>query len=136
MSTHISNVSLTEKDVLAIIKNNPNLFDRGSSTVNANEVNNVIQFLKDFVSTKAKYISTSQIRNLYAKCRAASSDVELQMMRPYITYTLARQLRPKDPNVQDFFSFIDELIQLGVSYNTFQKIFEAIVAYHKYYGQR
>jgi|SRR5690606_22336329 len=134
MNGTVSQKGFGQANVLAIIKNNPKFFDSCSSATDAQQVANVIQFLKVFVEYRAKKVSTSQIRNLYAKCREVSNDAELQLIRPYIAYTLARQQRQSD-DVKEFFYFLDDLIKAGISYRSFQKIFEAIVAYHKCYGQ-
>ncbi len=98
------------------------------------EAKNAVDFLKKFVIKFAVDISTSQIRNLYDKVRLASNETELQLLRPQITYLLARQQNPN--KVKGFFITLDYLISKNILLTDFQKVFEAIVAYHKYYGKK
>lgn len=101
------------------------------------EIGRAINFLKDFVQKYAENnISTSQVRNLYAKARSASNETKLQLLRPQIAYLLARQKNPKDDKVRTFFLLLDDLISKGISLTDFQKVFEVIVAYHKYFDKK
>ncbi|SFE64805.1 type III-A CRISPR-associated protein Csm2 [Thermophagus xiamenensis] len=95
-----------------------------------------IDELKEFVRKNGKKVSASQVRNLYARARAAKNEVQLQLLRPQIAYMLARQDSSNSNETKKFFLLPDDLIGKGISLSEFLKVFEAIVAYHKVYGEK
>ncbi|MBZ4677010.1 MAG: csm2 [Anaerophaga sp.] len=103
---------------------------------NPEETGKTIENLKNFVLKNGKDISISQVRNLYSKARAAKNEIELQLLRPQIAYMVARQQTYKKESVRKFFLLQDNLISKGISLSDFLKVFEAIVAYHKYFGKK
>ncbi|MDI3521696.1 MAG: CRISPR-associated protein Csm2 [Anaerophaga sp.] len=104
------------------------------------ETGKTIENLKNFVRKTGKDISTSQVRNLYSKARAVKNESQLQLLRPQIAYMVARQQATGQPykreSMRKFFLLLDDLISKGISLPDFLKIFEAIVAYHKYFGEK
>ncbi len=115
--------------------NYPDCFFNFTETGNPQEIAETIEQLKIFVKNNATQISTSQVRNLYAKARALSNETELQLLRPQIAYKIARSTKKTD-EVKQFFLLLDDLIAQGIKVPAFLKVFEAIVAYHKYYGPK
>ncbi len=113
--------------------NYPDCFFNFTETGNPQEIAKTIEQLKIFVKNNATQISTSQVRNLYAKTRALSNETELQLLRPQIAYKIARSTKKTD-EIKQFFLLLDDLIAKGIKLPAFLKVFEAIVAYHKYYG--
>ncbi len=114
--------------------NYPVCFFNFTETDNPRETAKTIEQLKEFVKKNAaQNISTSQVRNLYAKARALSNETELQLLRPQIAYMIARSQKKTD-EVKQFFLLLDDLITKGIKLPASLKVFEAIVAYHKYYG--
>ncbi len=114
----------------------PDCFFHFTKTDNPDRIKTTIECLKKFVREKAaSNVSTSQVRNLYAKARALSGESELQLLRPQIAYLMAKQQSQTD-SMKQFFLLLDDLIAKGIQLNDFLKVFEAIVAYHKYYGKK
>jgi CRISPR type III-A-associated protein Csm2 len=114
----------------------PHCFFQFTKTNNPDITKTTIECVKKFVRDKAApNVSTSQVRNLYAKARALTSESDLQLLRPQIAYLMAKQQSQND-SMKQFFLLLDDLIAKGIQLNDFLKLFEAIVAYHKYYGKK
>jgi CRISPR-associated protein Csm2 len=95
----------------------------------------VFNQLEIFVKKYANSITTSQIRNIYNKIVKIKDTKDLKLMRPNLAYIAARQ---DNDNAKTFTVFIDHLIQQVNSQNeleSFKKVMEAIVAYHKFHAK-
>lgn len=93
----------------------------------------ILDNVKHFVEIEGKSITTSQLRNIYARIKKADSPEELQLLRPVLAYTSARQ---KGDGGKVIIALLDDLIQKvkdEKQVSSFQTFAEAIVAYHKYY---
>ena len=97
----------------------------------------IIDKTEKFVLAEGKSMSTSQLRNIYARIKKANSSSELQLLRPVLAYTSARQ---KGDGGKIIIALLDKLIQDikpdsddKVQINSFKTFTEAIVAYHKYH---
>jgi CRISPR type III-A-associated protein Csm2 len=96
-------------------------------------IGDIINKVSDFVLAEGKSITTSQLRNIYARIKKADSPEELQLLRPVLAYTSARQ---KGDGGKVIIALLDDLIQKIKSkeeVSSFQTFAEAIVAYHKYH---
>lgn len=93
----------------------------------------ILDNVKYFVEIEGKSITTSQLRNIYARIKKADSPEELQLLRPVLAYTSARQ---KGDGGKIIIALLDALIQKienKEQVGSFQTFAEAIVAYHKYH---
>ncbi len=93
----------------------------------------VLETLSKFVNDKCKSITTTQIRNIYGKVVPINNVTELKMLRPNLAYIAARQGKPE---AKDVITFLDGLIKEVKDENSlesFKKVMETIVAYHKYH---
>jgi CRISPR type III-A-associated protein Csm2 len=96
-------------------------------------IGDIINKVSDFVLAEGKSITTSQLRNIYARIKKANSPEDLQLLRPVLAYTSARQ---KGEGGKIIIALLDDLIQKIKDENqvaSFQTFAEAIVAYHKYH---
>lgn len=85
-------------------------------------------------------LTTSQIRKIFSDVKKlksyAENKAELLLLRPKLAYIAGRHGK-KAKGVKDLQEVIDECIKHikdDQSFKNFQNFFEAILAYHKYYG--
>jgi len=86
-------------------------------------------------------LSTSQIRNIFSDIKKMDSfernKKELILLRPKLAYVAGRHRR-RTKVITDLQEVMDECIRNvkdEESFKNFQDFFEAILAYHKYYGR-
>lgn len=94
-------------------------------------LNEVFNSIEKFVKNECKVITTTQLRNIYAKVVLAEKNSELKMLRPNLAYIAARQNKAKN-----IIKFIDQLIQKvnnEQQLKSFKKVMESFVAYHKFH---
>ncbi len=98
------------------------------------DLDKILEALEKYVKDFASGVTTSQIRNVYAKTIQAKTAMDLKLLRPNLAYVAARQDNPK---AKKMMAFIDDLIKHVEDNNvkSFHKIMETIVAYHKYYNK-
>ncbi len=95
----------------------------------------LVQVADKFGEHLAKGLSTSQIRNIFGeikKMRVYDKD-KLNLLRPKIAYAAGRH----GGKVKDLQRVLDKAIQSinnEENFKMFQEFFEAILAYHRYYG--
>lgn len=100
------------------------------------ELDNVLNTIEDFVENEGENLSPSQLRNIYDKAISCKSLNELKLLRPNLAYIAGRD---KKVGTKKFVAFLDLLIK---NVNTeeqvkeFKTFFEAVVAYHKFYGKQ
>lgn len=95
----------------------------------------VIASIEDFVQNEGRGITTSQLRNIYAKVKSHRQDEwqKLQLMRPLLAYTAARQ---GTRQARVIIALLDDLIQQvneEKHLEGFLTFMESIVAYHKFH---
>ncbi|MDR0753767.1 MAG: type III-A CRISPR-associated protein Csm2 [Prevotellaceae bacterium] len=81
-------------------------------------------------------VTTSQLRNVYDKVLKTKHVNDLKMIRPQLAYIAGRE---KGVEVQKFLAFLDFLIKSihnNEQVKEFKVFFEAVVAYHKFYGKK
>jgi len=98
------------------------------------KLSTIIGKIEELVLQEGKTISTSQLRNIYARIKKAGSREEMLLLRPVLAYTSARQ---KGDGGKVIIALLDALIQDIEADNkeqiaSFKTFAEAIVAYHKY----
>jgi CRISPR type III-A-associated protein Csm2 len=97
----------------------------------------IIEQVEQFVKDRGADITTSQLRNIYARIKKADNQNELLGLRPVLAYTSARQDRRKEGG-KLIIALLDGLIQeikpdAPNEVESLQTFAEAIVAYHKYH---
>lgn len=104
------------------------------SKENYNEqINKLKSFMQGLLS-RTDNITSSQLRNIFSVAKKAKKKEDLFLMRPKIAYAYGRAEKPE---LKKLLFFLDSQIQNITNdsdVKKFQELFEAIVAYHKYYG--
>lgn len=101
------------------------------------KIDGLIDCIHDFVKKTnegEEGITSSQIRNVFAKAKQAKDTKTLKLMRPKLAYVLARQ---KNNGAKQMIALLDAVIKDTEIDNkehlkNFQMFFEAVVAYHRY----
>lgn len=88
---------------------------------------------KSLGNKKIPYISTTQLRNVYAKMVPIKAVNDIKMLRPNLAYIAARQNTKEAKEIIDFLDGLIKEIKDLVHLESFKKVMEAIVAYHKYH---
>lgn len=101
------------------------------------EYNMHIERLKSFIQSllnRNDNITTSQLRNIFSLSKKAKRKEDLYIIRPKLAYAYGRSDKLE---LKKLLFFLDKQIQNikdDKDVLSFQELFEAIVAYHKYYG--
>lgn len=77
-------------------------------------------------------LSTSQIRNVYSRVKERYNPTEVQLLRPLLAYAAGRNEEVKPLQI-----VLDKMLQSvndEDTYTCFRNFFQAILAYHRYYG--
>ncbi len=115
----------------------------------------VVEWTKSFAEflTKKEYrkgaLSTTQLRRFFGEIKRISADFEsnkkdLPMLKPLLAYAVGRDKDDKGNNKTKIKEFEEEITKAlnairsednkVKDFKNFVKIFESIVAYHKFYG--
>ena len=111
------------------------LFDEILKMGSSKNLDILLEETERFVRELGSQLTTGQIRNVYDKAIKANDLNELKMIRPQLAYIAGRE---KNDNQKKFLAFLDKIIKLVQSeeqQKNFNVFFEAIIAYHKYYGK-
>lgn len=95
--------------------------------------------IENFVKEECGAITTTQLRNIYAKIIPIKDIASLKMLRPNLAYIAARQSGNNQDKAKNVIMFFDQLIQEVKeieNLDSFKKIMESIVAYHKYHHNK
>lgn len=112
-----------------------NLYNDLFALESSKQLDKVFNQLEIMVKEYAGSVTSSQLRNVYAKIVKTKNPNDLKLLRPNLAYIAARQDNLK---AKKFMAFIDLLIQQVDSpdkLQSFKKTMEAIVAYHKFYAK-
>ena len=96
------------------------------------KIKSILTHLEKFIQKVANGISTSQLRNVYGKIIEQKTVIELQLIRPNIAYVAARNDKREAKQVMAFIDYLIQQVDTDEKLKAFNKIMEAIVAYHKY----
>lgn len=83
-----------------------------------------------------KKLTTSQIRSVFAhvqRMRVFDRN-ELNLLRPKLAYAAGRHRGTKVKDLQEVIDAAIQKVDDGTKFNNFKQFFEAILAYHKYWG--
>lgn len=104
------------------------------SKENYNEMINKLKSFMHSLLKRPENITSSQLRNIFTVAKKAKSKEDLFVMRPKIAYAYGRAEKEE---LKKLLFFLDKQIQNIIEdsdVKKFQELFEAIIAYHKYYG--
>lgn len=114
--------------------NYKNFFRILQSKENYNEeINKLKSFMKSLLS-RSDNITTSQLRNIFSVAKKAKKKEDLFVMRPKIAYAYGRAEKTELKKLLFFLDSQIQNIEKDSDVKKFQELFEAIIAYHKYYG--
>ncbi|WP_456427206.1 type III-A CRISPR-associated protein Csm2 [Rhodocaloribacter sp.] len=98
------------------------------------DYNAYVDKLKAFVGEIKGGITTSQLRNAFSRIKPLRDPKQLPRLRPNLAYVAARA---NSRDMKLLMQLVDDLIP-GVDSKDklaeFQRFFEAVIAYHKYFG--
>ncbi|MBS3945863.1 MAG: type III-A CRISPR-associated protein Csm2 [Melioribacter sp.] len=94
-----------------------------------------IEKIKSFLKDRAPKITTSQIRNIFSLVKREKEINGLKRIRPKLAYTYGRA--EKNEQLKELLFLMDSQLQ-GIKEQSevpkLKDFFEALIAYHKYYG--
>lgn len=126
--------------------NNPKFEFKEGMILNMHEhkanFDEVVNHIEEFVKDYGKGLSTSQLRNIYAKIKKLASEKnieekisQLKSLRPQLAYITARLTADKEKG-KKMISTMDSLIQqvkTKEQFDNFMYFMESVVAYHKFH---
>ncbi|BDD12950.1 hypothetical protein FUAX_53820 (plasmid) [Fulvitalea axinellae] len=86
-----------------------------------------------FGKDKKGYITPTQLRNIYDLVKRCGDISELQLLRPKLLYTAARQNKEEGKRIILAIAQAVKSIEGTEGMKAFKTFMEATVAYHKYY---
>jgi CRISPR-associated protein Csm2 len=100
--------------------------------------NQFIDNLRNYVERNKTKITTSQLRNIFTRVKQLKNPEEAWHLRPQLAYTAGRN---DQPAMKELVFLLDQLLcAIGPNDTThlknFQDFFEAVIAYHKYFGSK
>lgn len=96
------------------------------------KIKSIFSGLENFTQKMSSGLTTSQLRNVYSKILEAETPVELQLLRPNLAYVAARNDKMEAKKVMAFVDYLIQQVDSTEKQKSFNKVLEAIVAYHKY----
>jgi CRISPR-associated protein Csm2 len=100
------------------------------------DYNAYIDKVKDIVKAYKNDISTSQLRNIFFDVRQKKTPSELYVLRPKLAYAGARAEKKGAKVIMLLFDDLISQTKTEEEVVEFQNFFEAVIAYHKYFGGR
>lgn len=98
------------------------------------DYNEYIDNIRTYVDAVAKKISSSQLRNIFSRIKKIKEYKELYLIRPKLAYLSGRA---SEREMKRLLFLLDHLIKEVNDNNKleeFKNFFEAVIAYHKYFG--
>ena len=109
----------------------------GCTKIKANKYNDYIDRVKKFIYEKKNYdnMTASQLRNIFARVQKINSHQKLCLLRPKLAFIAGRSDTTRVMKTMIFLldqliSNVDDVEKL----KQFKAFYEAVIAYHKYYG--
>ncbi len=100
--------------------------------------NEFIDLVKDYVEKNKYGITTSQLRNIFAKIKPIEYKKEnlsdINLLRIKFAYISGRSDKREMKNLCGFLDKLISEVKNQENWNQFKNFFEAIIAYHKYFG--
>lgn len=101
-----------------------------SSTENVSEL---IDEINEVARAQGRDISSSQLRNIFAKVLAAKTVYDIQMLRPKLIYVAARSTSKSGKELIEKFERLAKEVKNIEQVKSFKIFMEAFVAYHKFH---
>jgi|SRR5690554_861923 CRISPR-associated protein Csm2 len=114
-------------------KNNYDELLNMSKTKSLDEILNKIE---EFVKVEGSKLSTSQLRNIYDRSLKTESQNELKLIRPNLAYLAGRSSSYGEKSLLAFIDLLIKSVKSDEQVKEFKIFFEAVVAYHKFYGKQ
>ena len=115
----------------------PNTYSELLNMEESKDLDKLINQIKKFIETYAEGITSSQLRNIYAKIKPITEVNKLKMERPKLAYIIARQQSNKKVEKANVMLHLFDDLMANVKSESdlmgFQSFMESVVAYHKYY---
>ncbi len=102
------------------------------SLTDITKIKSIFSGLETFTQQISSGLTTSQLRNVYSKILGAETPVELQLLRPNLAYVAARNDKQEAKKVMAFVDYLIQQVDSTEKQKAFNKVLEAMVAYHKY----
>ncbi len=100
------------------------------------DYNAYVDRVKSYVEKNKQNFTSSQLRNIFSKVKSLREAKEAWKLRPNLAYAAGRSDKP---GTKEIVWLLDDLIRtIGPDdkdkLENFKNFFEAVIAYHKYYG--
>ncbi len=106
----------------------------------AEKFNTLLDRTKAFIERRAKKITTSQLRNIFARIKSAQEATDLYRLRPLLAYAAGRATRKDEQEaLTDLVVLMDTVIRevkTPEDVRSFQQFSESLVAYHRYFNPK
>jgi CRISPR-associated protein Csm2 len=100
------------------------------------QLDDILESIEKFVAAEGANLSTSQLRNIYDKAIKAGTQNELKLIRPNLAYIAGRSGNEKEKSLLAFIDLLIKEVNSDEKVKEFHIFFEAVVAYHKFYGKQ
>jgi CRISPR-associated protein Csm2 len=99
------------------------------------QLDKVLESIEKFVAEDGQNLSTSQLRNIYDKATKEKTVNGLKLIRPNLAYIAGRSSNDKEKSLLAFIDLLIKSVDSDEKVKEFHIFFEAVVAYHKFYGK-
>ena len=96
--------------------------------------NEYIECIERYVKKDSKKISSSQLRNIFSRIKKIKEFKELYLIRPKLAYLSGRATEQEMKRLLFLFDHLIKEVNDNKKLEEFKNFFEAIIAYHKYFG--
>lgn len=96
--------------------------------------NEYIECVKRYVEKDSRKISSSQLRNIFSRIKKIKEFKELYLIRPKLAYLSGRASEMEMKRLLSLLDYLIKEVDNNKKLEEFKNFFEAIIAYHKYYG--
>ncbi len=100
--------------------------------------NRFIDEVKSYAKNNQKAITTSQLRNIFSKIKPIKSYEEnktkINLLRVKFAYISGRSGKSGMEKLCEFLDMLISEIQNDTNWDEFKDFFEALIAYHKFFG--
>lgn len=113
-----------------------NNYDELLSMSKTKSLDEILNKIEEFVKVEGSKLSTSQLRNIYDRSLKTESQNELKLIRPNLAYLAGRSSSYGEKSLLAFIDLLIKSVKSDEQVKEFKIFFEAVVAYHKFYGKQ
>lgn len=113
-----------------------NNYDELLNMSNTKSLDEILNKIEEFVKVEGSKLSTSQLRNIYDRSLKTESQNELKLIRPNLAYLAGRSSSYGEKSLLAFIDLLIKSVKSDEQVKEFKIFFEAVVAYHKFYGKQ